>query len=65
MFELKKLLILIIVGGSLFLIGFVPVAGTFISTIGYPTLAATIACLDFTDAAAETSSPLVFAKNWV
>ncbi|MGB3691284.1 MAG: EI24 domain-containing protein [Spirulinaceae cyanobacterium] len=53
MFELKKLLLLITIGGTLFLIGFIPVAGTVISAIGYPTLAATIACLDFTDAAAE------------
>ena len=53
MFELKKLLLLITVGSTLFIVGFIPIAGTAVSTIGYTALAATIVCLDFTDAAAE------------
>ena len=53
MFELKKLLLLIFVGSILLIVGFMPIAGTAVSAIGYTALAATIVCLDFTDAAAE------------
>ncbi len=53
LFELKKLVLLIGIGLPLFVIGFFPGVGTAIATVGSITLGATLACLDFFDAALE------------
>jgi CysZ protein len=47
--ELKKLALTLAVGLPLLLLGFVPVAGPFITNIGWVALGALIACLDFLD----------------
>jgi CysZ protein len=53
LFEVKKLLLTVCVGICLLLLGFFPVFGTLITTIGGITLAGTIVCLDFFDGALE------------
>ena len=50
MFELKKLFFAIAVGACLFLLGWLPVAGTAVVSIGGLSLAATLVCLDCLDA---------------
>lgn len=52
-YELKKLVLGITVGTSLFALNFFPGVGTTIAAIGGITLAATIVCLDFLDSALE------------
>lgn len=49
MFEVKKLLLLLMVGVPLLLLNFVPGVGTAIAGVGSILLAATIVCLDFFD----------------
>ncbi|HEY9624214.1 MAG TPA: EI24 domain-containing protein [Crinalium sp.] len=53
LYELKKLVLMIGVGVLLLLCNFLPGIGTAIATIGGVTLAATLVCLDFLDAALE------------
>lgn len=53
LFEVKKLLLAIVVGLPLLLLNFFPGIGTLISTVGGIVLAATIVCLDFLDAPLE------------
>ena len=53
LFELKKLVLMALVGLPLFLLNFLPVIGTLASTIGSITLGATIVCLDFLDSPLE------------
>lgn len=53
LFELKKLLLVITLGGSLLLAGFIPGVGTVIASIGGIILSVTIICLDFLDAPLE------------
>ena len=53
MFELKKLLLFLVLGGVLLLLNLVPVAGQIISLIGWTLLGAWIACLDFFDGPQE------------
>ncbi len=53
LYEIKKLLLGIVVGIGLFLINFVPIIGTLITSIGGITLTATIICLDFFDSVLE------------
>jgi CysZ protein len=48
-FELKKLLLVAVVGLGLLLLNLVPVAGQILATAGGIALGATIACLDFLD----------------
>jgi CysZ protein len=50
---LKKLVLIVGVGLPLLLLNLVPGIGTIIATVGSITLAATIVCLDFLDAALE------------
>jgi CysZ protein len=56
-YELKKLGLSIVVGVPLFLITLIVGVGTGIGTIGGISLASTIACMDFLDAAAERRRP--------
>ena len=53
LFELKKLVLILLIGVPLFIIGFFPGAGTAIATVGSIGLGTTIVCLDFFDAALE------------
>jgi CysZ protein len=48
-FEVKKLLLLLVIGLPLLLLNFVPPVGSVISTVGGITLGATIVCLDCLD----------------
>jgi CysZ protein len=48
-FELKKLLLVAVIGLALLLLNLVPVVGTLIGSAGWIALGATIACLDFFD----------------
>ncbi|WP_416676514.1 EI24 domain-containing protein [Egbenema bharatensis] len=56
-YELKKLGLSIVIGIPLFLITLIVGVGTGIGTIGGISLASTIACMDFLDAAAERRRP--------
>ncbi|MEN9933830.1 MAG: hypothetical protein RLZZ387_409 [Chloroflexota bacterium] len=49
MYELKKLLLVLMVGLPLLLLNLVPVVGTVLATAGWIALGATVACLDFLD----------------
>lgn len=53
LYELKKLVLIAIVGIPLLLINFFPGAGTLVSTVGSFTLTLTIVCLDFLDSCLE------------
>jgi CysZ protein len=53
MYELKKLVLSLVVGVGLLLVNFLPGAGTAIATLGGIALATTIVCLDFLDPALE------------
>ncbi|BAQ66216.1 EI24 domain-containing protein [Geminocystis sp. NIES-3709] len=53
LFELKKLLLILIFSIPLFLINFIPTLGNIISLVGSITLTTTIICLDFCDATLE------------
>jgi CysZ protein len=53
LFELKKLLLLVVVGGTCFILNTLPGLGSTIATIGGITLGATLVCLDFLDAPLE------------
>ncbi|BAZ45249.1 hypothetical protein NIES4102_22680 [Chondrocystis sp. NIES-4102] len=53
LYELKKLLLIAVVGIPLLLINFIPGVGTVIFTIGSLTLTTTIVCLDFLDSYLE------------
>ncbi|HAC65922.1 MAG TPA: hypothetical protein DCF68_20910, partial [Cyanothece sp. UBA12306] len=53
LFEFKKIGLIIIISLPLFLLNFIPVLGTLLSTIGGITLTSTIICLDFFDAILE------------
>lgn len=53
MFELKKLLLFLLLGGVLLLANFIPVAGQIIGLVGWVVLGAWIACLDFFDGPQE------------
>lgn len=53
LYELKKLVIAIAVGLPLLLLGFIPGAGTLITTSGGIAITATIVCLDFFDSPLE------------
>ena len=53
LFELKKLLLMLIVGAGLLLLNFLPVIGSLLGTIGGFGLAATLVCLDFLDGPSE------------
>lgn len=53
LFELKKLLLIIVVSVPLFLLNFIPAMGNLISLVGGITLTTTIICLDFFDATLE------------
>jgi CysZ protein len=53
LYEIKKLLLGIVVGIALFFINFVPIIGTLITSIGGIALTATILCLDFFDSVLE------------
>jgi CysZ protein len=53
LFELKKLLLIIVVSIPLFLLNFIPAMGNLISLVGGITLTTTIICLDFFDATLE------------
>lgn len=53
LFELKKLLLALVVGTILFLIGFFPGAGGIVTTVGGITLTATLVCLDCFDSTLE------------
>jgi CysZ protein len=53
LFELKKLLLLLVVGGSCFIFNTLPGLGSTIATIGGISLGATLVCLDFLDAPLE------------
>lgn len=52
-FELKKLLIVVLIGGVLLLMNVVPVAGQIVATVGGIVLGGFIACLDFFDGPLE------------
>lgn len=52
-FELKKLSLALPIGLTLLLIGFIPVVGQIVATVGGIILGATVACLDFFDAPQE------------
>jgi CysZ protein len=51
--EVKKLILTLGVGICLFALGFFPVFGTLLATLGWIALAGTIVCLDFFDGALE------------
>ena len=53
LFELKKIVLAILVGIGLLAINLLPVVGSVLSTIGGVALAATIVCLDFLDGPSE------------
>jgi len=53
MFELKKLLLFLLLGGLLLLANFIPVAGQIIGLVGWVLLGTWIACLDFFDGPQE------------
>jgi CysZ protein len=53
LYELKKLVLLVGIGLPLFILNVFPGVGTAIATFGGLTLAATLVCLDFLDAALE------------
>ena len=53
LYELKKLVLIVLVGISLLLINFLPGVGTIISSIGSLILTTTIVCLDFLDSCLE------------
>ncbi len=53
LYELKKLVLIAMVGIPLIIINFFPGIGTIVSTIGSFTLTATIVCLDFLDSSLE------------
>lgn len=53
MFELKKLLLFLVIGGVLLLCNLIPVAGQIIATVGWVLLGALITCLDFFDGPLE------------
>lgn len=53
LFELKKLLLLVVIGLPLLLLNLIPGAGQLISMVGGLMLGATIACLDFFDGPLE------------
>ena len=48
-FELRKLLLVVLIGGLLLLLNLIPVAGQLLATAGWIALGATITCLDFFD----------------
>jgi CysZ protein len=52
-YELKKLVLLILIGGSCFILNGLPGLGSAIASIGGITLAATLVCLDFLDSPLE------------
>ena len=53
LYELKKLVLIAMIGIPLIIINFFPGIGTIVSTIGSFTLTATIVCLDFFDSSLE------------
>jgi CysZ protein len=53
LYELKKLVLLALLGLPLLLFNFLPGVGTAIASVGYVALTATIICLDFFDSALE------------
>lgn len=53
LYELNKLVLLVLIGLPLLLFNFLPGIGTAIASVGYITLTATIVCLDFFDSALE------------
>ncbi|HHP7230981.1 MAG TPA: EI24 domain-containing protein [Xenococcaceae cyanobacterium] len=53
LYELKKLVLIVIVGIPLIMINFFPGVGAIVSTIGSFTLTAVIVCLDFLDSSLE------------
>lgn len=53
LYELKKLVLIALIGTPLLLINFLPGVGTVVSSIGSLTLATTIVCLDFFDSYLE------------
>jgi CysZ protein len=48
-FELRKLLLVVLIGGLLLLLNLIPLAGQLLATAGWIALGATITCLDFFD----------------
>jgi len=48
-FELRKLLLVVVIGALLLLLNLIPVAGQLLATAGWIALGATITCLDFFD----------------
>ncbi len=48
-FELRKLLLVVVIGALLLLLNLIPVAGQVLTTVGWIALGATITCLDFFD----------------
>jgi CysZ protein len=52
-YELKKLVLLVVVGGSCLILNTLPGFGSLFATIGEITLAATLVCLDFLDSPLE------------
>ncbi|HEU5097452.1 MAG TPA: EI24 domain-containing protein [Roseiflexaceae bacterium] len=48
-FELRKLLLVLLIGGLLLMLNLIPVIGQVLATAGWIALGATIACLDFFD----------------
>jgi CysZ protein len=53
LFEIKKIILAIIVGIPLLILNFIPGIGTILATIGGLSLTVTIVCLDFLDAPLE------------
>lgn len=53
LFELKKFILFILVGSICFLLKFLPIIGTFLATIGWITITATLIGIDFLDAPLE------------
>ncbi|WP_404784054.1 EI24 domain-containing protein [Altericista sp. CCNU0014] len=53
LFELKKLLLLLVVGGTCFIVNTLPGLGSTIATIGGFSLGSTLVCLDFLDSPLE------------
>lgn len=49
LFELKKLLLALMIGAPTLLLNLIPVVGSFLATVGGVALGATISCLDFFD----------------
>jgi CysZ protein len=53
LYEIKKILLAIAIGVPLFILGFIPLVGGIITTLGSIILSATIICLDFFDSPLE------------